>query len=283
MAAVALFAGTWLSGYFIVCTNAFMQHPSVTVSPADGPLFLADFWTFLLNPWAHRAVRAHHDCLSRDGIVRRRRGRAPTTRFSAPTTSTPESCCASGPLPASSRACSSPSRREIARPSSSRSISRSRSRPWRATSKPPPARHRPHRPAQRARRRLDNPLVVPRVLSFLAYGTWHADVRGSTTFHRRVARQRRAALLLVPHHGRPRHALHPDDGRRRPARMARTIADTSRVAVGPDAGVSVSLHRDDCRLDDGGARASAVADLRADADRSRLAASTSSPARPSSR
>jgi cytochrome d ubiquinol oxidase subunit I len=31
-------------------------------------------------------------------------------------------------------------------------------------------------------RRLDNPIVVPRVLSFLAYGTWHADVRGLNDF-----------------------------------------------------------------------------------------------------
>src|SRR6187402_3590539 len=27
LAALALFAGSWLSGYFIVATNAFMQHP----------------------------------------------------------------------------------------------------------------------------------------------------------------------------------------------------------------------------------------------------------------
>ena len=27
LAAVALLAGSWLSGYFIVATNAFMQHP----------------------------------------------------------------------------------------------------------------------------------------------------------------------------------------------------------------------------------------------------------------
>jgi cytochrome d ubiquinol oxidase subunit I len=26
-AAVALFLGSWLSGYFIIATNAFMQHP----------------------------------------------------------------------------------------------------------------------------------------------------------------------------------------------------------------------------------------------------------------
>ena len=51
-AAVALFVGSWLSGYFIVCTNAFMQHPVGHAIGSDGRLQLADFSEFLLNPWA---------------------------------------------------------------------------------------------------------------------------------------------------------------------------------------------------------------------------------------
>jgi len=50
-AAVALFLGSWLSGYFIIATNAFMQHPVGFRTGADGTLQLGDFWTFLLNPW----------------------------------------------------------------------------------------------------------------------------------------------------------------------------------------------------------------------------------------
>jgi cytochrome d ubiquinol oxidase subunit I len=50
--AVALFLGSWLSGYFIIATNAFMQHPVGYEVGADGALHLADFWAFLLNPWA---------------------------------------------------------------------------------------------------------------------------------------------------------------------------------------------------------------------------------------
>src|SRR6202453_4502702 len=51
--ALALFLGSWLSGCFIIVTNAFMQHP-VRHFPAgeDGVLHLKDFWEFLLNPWA---------------------------------------------------------------------------------------------------------------------------------------------------------------------------------------------------------------------------------------
>jgi cytochrome d ubiquinol oxidase subunit I len=52
MAAIALFFGSWLSGYFIVATNAFMQHPVGHRISADGTLLLDDFGTFLLNPWA---------------------------------------------------------------------------------------------------------------------------------------------------------------------------------------------------------------------------------------
>jgi cytochrome d ubiquinol oxidase subunit I len=52
LAALALFAGSWLSGYFIIATNAFMQHPVGHVVAADGTLQLDDFWAFLLNPWA---------------------------------------------------------------------------------------------------------------------------------------------------------------------------------------------------------------------------------------
>jgi cytochrome d ubiquinol oxidase subunit I len=52
LAALALFAGSWLSGYFIICTNAFMQHPTGHAVGPGGALVLADFWSFLLNPWA---------------------------------------------------------------------------------------------------------------------------------------------------------------------------------------------------------------------------------------
>jgi cytochrome d ubiquinol oxidase subunit I len=57
-AAVALFVGSWLSGYFIVCTNSFMQHPVAYEVGPGGRLSLVDFWVFLLNPWA-LAAYAH--------------------------------------------------------------------------------------------------------------------------------------------------------------------------------------------------------------------------------
>jgi cytochrome d ubiquinol oxidase subunit I len=46
-----LWIGTWLSGYFIVCTNAWMQHPvGYTVGP-DGSFQLTSIAALLTNPW----------------------------------------------------------------------------------------------------------------------------------------------------------------------------------------------------------------------------------------
>ncbi|MEZ5317931.1 MAG: cytochrome ubiquinol oxidase subunit I [Vicinamibacterales bacterium] len=51
-AAVALFAGSWLSGYFIIATNAFMQSPAGYAVAADGTLQVARLAEFVFNPWA---------------------------------------------------------------------------------------------------------------------------------------------------------------------------------------------------------------------------------------
>ena len=52
LSAVGVFAGSWLSGYFIIVTDAFMQHPVGYEKAADGSLQLAGFWALLLNRWA---------------------------------------------------------------------------------------------------------------------------------------------------------------------------------------------------------------------------------------
>jgi cytochrome d ubiquinol oxidase subunit I len=52
VSAVMVWLGSWLSGYFIIATNAFMQHPVGYAVGKNGALQLADFWVYLLNPWA---------------------------------------------------------------------------------------------------------------------------------------------------------------------------------------------------------------------------------------
>ncbi|AIE86585.1 cytochrome ubiquinol oxidase subunit I [Fimbriimonas ginsengisoli] len=51
-ASFMVFAGSWLSGYFIVATNAFMQHPVGYSVGRNGALQLSDLWGYLFNPWA---------------------------------------------------------------------------------------------------------------------------------------------------------------------------------------------------------------------------------------
>ena len=52
VAAFLVFLGSWMSGYLIVATDAWMQHPvGYTILPG-GQIALASFWQLLLNPWA---------------------------------------------------------------------------------------------------------------------------------------------------------------------------------------------------------------------------------------
>jgi cytochrome bd ubiquinol oxidase subunit I len=45
-------AGSWLSAYFIIVTDAWMQHPVAYQRMADGSFQVTSFWGVLLNHWA---------------------------------------------------------------------------------------------------------------------------------------------------------------------------------------------------------------------------------------
>ena len=47
-----VFLGSWLSGFFIIVTDAWMQHPVAYNRLADGSFEVTSFWGLLLNPWA---------------------------------------------------------------------------------------------------------------------------------------------------------------------------------------------------------------------------------------
>jgi len=51
LAAVAVALGSWISGFFILVTNAFMQHP-VSYQIDNGVLGITSLSAYLLNPWA---------------------------------------------------------------------------------------------------------------------------------------------------------------------------------------------------------------------------------------
>ncbi len=180
-AAVALFLGSWLSGYFIVTTNAFMQHPVGHAVAADGTLRLVDFWAFVLSPWAlaqyaHTMVAA---VVTGSFVVSAVGAYYTLTGRHLPTAALFLRLGVTAALVASVLVAVTGDRQAKL-----------------------VARHQPVALAAMegrfetgahagltvigqpnvAARRLDNPVVIPWVLSFLAYGTFHAEVKGLDAF-----------------------------------------------------------------------------------------------------
>jgi len=181
-AAFGVAAGSWLSGYFIIVTNAFMQRPVGHVVTADGRLALADLGSYLLNEWAwiefahnqaaalvtgsfavaavgaYYALRGEHLPQARlylqhgtlAGLIASVLVAFPTgdaqaklvARYQEPALAAMEGRFESGPMADITL---------IGQPNV-------------------------------AERRLDNPIRVPGLLSFLAFGTFHSDVRGLGAF-----------------------------------------------------------------------------------------------------
>lgn len=50
--ALLVFIGSWMSGFFIIVTNAFMQHPVAYRTLPNGIFEVTSFWELLTNPWA---------------------------------------------------------------------------------------------------------------------------------------------------------------------------------------------------------------------------------------
>lgn len=184
-AACALLAGSWLSGYFIVCTNAFMQHPSGHALGADGTLRIADPVAFLLNPWALLQF-AHNQAASLAttsfviaalGAFWLLRGEhvAIARRFLA--VAVPLGFFAS-------LAVAFPTGDSQAKAVAHHQPAALAAMEGRFESGPGAAITLMGQPNVRARR-LDNPIHVPGMLSFLAFGTFHADVAGLGAFPER--------------------------------------------------------------------------------------------------
>ncbi|HEY7727168.1 MAG TPA: cytochrome ubiquinol oxidase subunit I, partial [Candidatus Eisenbacteria bacterium] len=52
LSALLVFLGSWLSGYFIIATDAWMQHPVGHAVAPDGKIALTSLGALLTNPWA---------------------------------------------------------------------------------------------------------------------------------------------------------------------------------------------------------------------------------------
>jgi len=52
LSAFLVFVGSWISGFFIIVTNAWMQHPVAYRVLPNGVYEVTSFWRLLTNPWA---------------------------------------------------------------------------------------------------------------------------------------------------------------------------------------------------------------------------------------
>jgi cytochrome d ubiquinol oxidase subunit I len=59
--AFMVFLGSWISGFFIIVTDAWMQHPVAYHLLSNGTFELTSFWGLLMNPWAWLQY-AHNMC-----------------------------------------------------------------------------------------------------------------------------------------------------------------------------------------------------------------------------
>ena len=185
LAAIALFLGSWLSGYFIVATNAFMQHPVGHRALPDGSLRLADFRAFVLNPWAlaqyaHNmaasvvtasfvvAAAGAHYALSGRHLDHARRFLALGTR--AGVIASLLVAFPTGDHQAKLIARFQP----VALAAMEGRFESGPAAPITMIGQP-----------NVKERRLDNPVPVPGMLSFLAYGTFQSNVRGLLEFPER--------------------------------------------------------------------------------------------------
>ncbi len=182
--AVLVCAGSWLSGFFVVATEAWMQHPVGYSIASDGTILLDDIWAVLTSPFlgwqfVHvlvgallagaflvAGIGAYFVLARRDEAIGRRLTRAgaiaglifamlaifPTGDGNGRnvTAAQPVKLAAMEGLFASTRGA-----------------------PLAIIGMP-----------DVASRRLIDPIFVPRFLSFLAYGNFEANVRGLNTYRR---------------------------------------------------------------------------------------------------
>ncbi|HKE86835.1 MAG TPA: cytochrome ubiquinol oxidase subunit I [Vicinamibacterales bacterium] len=182
LAALGVAIGSWLSGYFILVTNAFMQHPVGHAVASDGSLVLADLRAYLLNEWvlvqfAHNQVAAlvtGSFVVTAVGAFYALRGshREQARLYLRHGTFTALVASVLVAFPTGD------SQAKIVARYQPQSLAAMEGR----FESGPMAEITLIGQPNVAERRLDNPIRVPGMLSFLAFGTFHSDVPGLGAF-----------------------------------------------------------------------------------------------------
>ncbi len=184
VSALMVFLGSWLSGFFIIATDAWMQHPTGHKRGPDGEILLDSLWGVLLNPWIlwqylHNMIgtvvtasivmasvgayyqlsgkfHRHADIFLKTGVI---------AGFLA--------CCAmifpTGDQQGRMVALHQP----VTLAAMEGLFETSNGAPIALIGQPDPDKLA-----------LDNPILVPRALSFLTYRRWEAEVKGLKDFPR---------------------------------------------------------------------------------------------------
>jgi cytochrome d ubiquinol oxidase subunit I len=184
MSALMVWLGSWLSGYFIIAADAWMQHPVGYSLGPEGEILLESVTAVLLNPWALWQY-AHNMCGS---VVTASFAMAGLGAFYL-LSGRHESCARlflrTGVI-AGAIACfvqvfptGDLQGRLVA---THQPATLAAMEGLFATEEGAPLAILGQPDVER--RRLDNPLLVPRMLSFLTYQRWKAEVRGLNVFPR---------------------------------------------------------------------------------------------------
>ncbi len=191
--------GSWFSGYFIVATDAWMQHPVGYRVGANGVIELASFWALLLNKWtlwqyAHTmlgavqtgcfvmaGVGAFYLLTRRDEVYGRTfvKGGVLVGAIAALLQLFPTGDM-QGKLIAENQPVTLAAMEGL--------FETQKGAPLAILGQP-----------DVEKRKLDNPLVVPSMLSFLTYKKWSANVRGLDAFSQDTWPDR-IALLYYSYH-----------------------------------------------------------------------------------
>ncbi|MBI4906476.1 MAG: cytochrome ubiquinol oxidase subunit I [Acidobacteria bacterium] len=179
-----VFLGSWLSGYFIIATDAWMQHPVGYVRDAAGNFQLTSFSALLLNPWVgwqylHNMIGS---VITACGVMAsigafyllqdQHREHAKTFLRLAVITGAVASVLMIFPT-------GDGQGQNIAKyqPATLAAMEglfdTEHGAPIAILGQP-----------DMEKLRLDNPLLIPRVLSLLTYQRWNAEVKGLNAFHR---------------------------------------------------------------------------------------------------
>jgi cytochrome bd ubiquinol oxidase subunit I len=181
-AAFLVFLGSWLSGFFIVATNAWMQYPVAYQRDSNGTIQLSGFWSLLDSKWAlweyahtmlgavqtgcfvMAAVGAFYLLTRRNEIYGRIfvKGGVLVGAFAALLQLFP-----TGDMQGKMIAYNQP----VTLAAMEGLFSSESGAPIAIIGQP-----------NIQQRRLDNPIVIPNMLSFLTYRQWEAKIRGLNDF-----------------------------------------------------------------------------------------------------